>query len=268
MSTELRSCNVTFMKWILVLVVLFLANCANQKAALVSNNSANQNIPANQNTDYLKEYEELQRINKENLEKLEIQNEKFEIVPDEFKSIDFENYSYPSSSLKKQIKLKDGKYEYEQPKTMSGGWFNFGLAYFVDLTGDEKKEAIVFLDEVSCGGSCDGGSVLIYIFKSNGQKPNLIWHYELGSAGYGCGLKALTVKEKKITFDVFGRCDDKMQLSETKEESSYSGKFSSFGYTKLIFGFNGQKFVREKTEFYPVGKLRHLNIRPEISISD
>jgi hypothetical protein len=257
-----------FMKYFLVICLLFLANCASQTTTQLSNNSSNQNSSANQSSNSVNSYLESQRINKENVENLEIQNEKFKTIPEEFKDVNFKNYSYPSDSLKKQIKLKDGKYEYDEPKTMSGGWFDFGDVYFIDLTNDEKKEAIVLLDEVSCGGSCDGGSDLMYIYQINQQKPHLIWHYSFGSAGYGCGLKTLTIKEKKIIFDVFGRCDNKMRLSETKEEFSNSGKSSSFGYTDFIFGFNDQKFVQEKMVFHSVGKLNHLNYKPEISIND
>ncbi len=42
------------------------------------------------------------------LGKLNKQNAIFEIVPDEFSKVDFENFKYPSSREKKIIPLKNG----------------------------------------------------------------------------------------------------------------------------------------------------------------
>lgn len=155
------------MKWILFFGLCFLAGCASQPAAPVSDNSSNQNNSVNQISSNTNAYAEFQRINKENIEKLDIQNEKFKTVPEEFMNVDFENFTYPTDYPKKSVSLKNGEFRYEirEKNALGGGWFSFGVVYFVDFTGDNVKEAIVFLSRVDCGGSCDGGTVLMYVYQ-------------------------------------------------------------------------------------------------------
>jgi len=256
------------MKWVLAFSLLFLANCASHTTAQMSQNSPAQNVPANESSNKPDQYTEAIRLNKETVAALEVQNEKYKAVPDEFNRIDFENFTYPTTYPKNSITLKDGEYEYENKKSLGGGTFNLSEVYFVDLTGDKVKEALVLIVRIDCGGSCDGGAYLLYVFGQNRQKPKLLWSGELGSAGYCCGLKTLTIMDRKIMFDLYGRCNTKMKEAMTKEEFFNTGKFSSIGFTEYIFGFNETKFVREKTEFHPVGKIYHLNQLPEIRIND
>src|SRR5215213_7069623 len=256
------------MKWFLVFSLMFLANCAKQTDALVSVNSSNKISPANHNIDYIKAYEEVFRIQHEKDEKIEAQNERFKIVPKEFKNVDFENFTYPTTYPKKSVTLKNGEFEYEIRKYNGGGSFSFSKVYFVDLTNDGKKEAFVFLWRVDCGGSCDGGAPLLYIYSANRQKPRLLWRLELGGMAYDCGLQDLTVKDKNIFFKVFGNCVEKNRELKVFENSYGPGKGTSIGLTEFQYRFNGKNFVREKTAYDSVGKIFHMNYQPEISIND
>jgi hypothetical protein len=254
------------MKWILVFCCFLSANCASQTAALVSTNSPNQNNSANQTITNPNDLEKSLSENESKVHALEIQNEKFKTIPEEFRKFDFKNFTYPTNYPKRNVTLKNGKYKYENTDSLGGGWFDFGKVYFVDLTKDEKKEAIVFLSRVDCGGSCDGGTVLIYVYQSGAKKPT--WKYEFGSKGYGCGLRTLNIEDKKIFFDVFGKCNEKMELSPSTPEGAFTGKFSFYGYTEFTYKFDGKQFVREKMEFHQIEKLSSLNYRPQISIND
>ena len=192
----------------------------------------------------------------------ESQGERFKIAPEDFKHIDFKNYSYPykfSYGRKLNITLKNGEHEYDFRDDR--GWFNLSDVYYVDLTNDGSPEAIVILWHVSCGGSCDGGAALFYIYTAHQNKLKSVWQYETGSLAYGGGLKSFTVKDRKITMELFGR-----HFDGTGESSG--GKFQAKDTTRLIFGFNGRKFVEEKKELISVPERSVLNYEPEISINE
>lgn len=256
------------MRWIFVFSLLFFANCSNQIDAPVSVNALNKNNSADQTANYLKTLEESEKIQREKAEKLEKENEKFEVAPEEFKDVDFENFTYPTKYPKKSVTLNEGEFEFENKKSNGGGTFNLSKVYFVDLTNDSKKEAFVFLWRVDCGGSCDGGALLLYIFSSNGRNPSLLWQLDLGSMAYDCGLKTMTVKDKKIFFAVFGNCVEKVRKLEVIENFYGPGKGTSVGLTEFIYKFNGKTFEREKMMYDPVGNIYHMNYKPEISLSE
>lgn len=136
-------------------------------------------------------------------------NEQFRRVPARWASVDFKHHSYGVYRLFEGIKinltLKNGEYEYDFSE--SRGWFSFSDVYYVDVTGDQIPEAIVNLSHVQCGGSCDGGAALFFIYSINaGGELKQLFRYETGSYAYGCGFKSLTVKGREVRLELFGRC--------------------------------------------------------------
>jgi hypothetical protein len=191
----------------------------------------------------------------------EAQNERSKIAPEEFKQIDFKNYSYPYKfdyGRKFNIVLKNGENEYDFENDR--GWFNLSDVYYVDLTNDGKPEAIAMLWHVSCGVSCDGGAGLFYIYTVHQNKLKPIWQFETGSMKYGCGLKSFIVKNRKITMELFRRC------SNVRDESGAT--FQAEDITSFTFVFNGRKIVEERREFISAPERDTKNYKPEISISD
>ncbi len=248
-----------------VLILLILSNFACRSSALKGESVAAKPMPtASLANDYNSNKPLPVPVEQSNQSQFEAQNEKFRIVPEEFKQIDFEKLSYPYkfsyNGRKINFVFKDENYKYDFKDDR--GWFDFSDTFYVDLTNDENPEAIVILWHVSCGASCDGGAGLFYIYSVRQNKLKPLWQYETGSLGYGCGLKSFTVKDKKITMELFGRCLDEM------EDSSTMGKFQVTDTTRLTFGFNGKKFVEEKKEFISVPVRSVLNYRSEISINE
>lgn len=94
--------------------------------------------------------------------------------------------------------------------------------------------------------------------------------FAASGAAHAAGDASVNAANENISADqtAANTCDEKMELSMPKEETSYTGKFSFFGYTEYVFGFDGKKFVREKVEFHQPEKLSSLNYQPEISIND
>lgn len=191
-------------------------------------------------------------------------------VPPEFREVDFKNISYPISRAKTTIQLKDGKREYYEDKVMGSGWLDFeGVDYF-DVTGDGKKEAIARLFWVTCGGSCDGGSHLLYIYSTQQNKLNLLWQFETGSLGYGCGLKSLDIRRQKITLEVFKKCDfdGPFLKDEFNPQEEAGGKYYAKSFTRFIFEFNGKAFVLKNREVFPNPEENVMNYSPAIHIGD
>jgi hypothetical protein len=251
------------MKMVFPVLALLISSACHPSALKVGDVSAKPNPTVNNyNTSDLsfapKDASEVKQVKQSGADSY---NERFKISPEEFKQIDFKNYSYPYklSYGRRNIILNNGEYEYDFSDDR--GWFSLSDVYYVDLTGDGKPEAIVILSHVSCGGSCDGSAALFYIFTTHQHKLKSIWHFETGSLGYGCGLKSFTVKNRKITAELFGRCID------GSEESS-RGKFQVKDTTRLTFAFNGRRFVERKKVLISMSERSVLNYEPEISIND
>lgn len=248
------------------LAFLVLSDYSCQSSAFTNKNTTTQPTQAisNENSSNSNTFVPVP-VEKSNPEQFKAQNEKFRVVPENFKRIDFENFSYPYEfsydGRKINIALKKGKFEYEE-KPSGGGWFDLSDIFYVDLTNDKNPEAIVLLWHVSCGGSCDGGAPLFYIYTLEQNKLKPLWQFETGSLAYGCGLKSFTVKNQKITMELFGRCFEKT------DESPTMNKFEVKDTTLLTFRFNGKKIVEEKKELIPTDVRNVMNYLSEISIND
>jgi len=186
-------------------------------------------------------------------------NDRYRVVPEDFKNIDFKNhsygvYKYPNG---KEIDLTLYGGELRLPDDL--GWFSLKDVYYTSVTGDERPDAIVQLSHVQCGGgSCDGGSALLAIFQMRGGKLNKIWQYETGSYAYGCGLKSLTLDTKKIVVGLFGRCPD------AAKESPGRAKFMVENVTYVLFVFDGHRFIAKTEDFVTAPARDVKNYRPQI----
>jgi len=182
-------------------------------------------------------------------------------VPEEFKLVDFKNRSYGSYKFADgkiiDLTLKAGEREIVD---YDHGSFSLKDVFYRDVTGDGVQEAIVMLTHESCGGSCDGGASLIYIYTMRKGKLKEIWQYETGSYAYGCGLKSFTIRELNLVVELFGRCQD-----EAIRYSS-SQKFQVSDLTFLHFTFDDRRFVQTKKEYFATGWRDVTNYEPEIQI--
>jgi hypothetical protein len=179
----------------------------------------------------------------------------------DFKNIDFRNFSYPykfSWGKRMNVSLKDGKFEYNLKH--ESGWFQFSNVYSVDLTNDGRPEALVILSHVGCGVSCDGGTKLFYVYSSENQKLKPLWQYETGSLAYGCGLKSFSAEDKKLVVELFGRC------SRRQESTSSTGKFHVKDITRITFGSKGGKIVTLSRTFISTPERSVLNYESQINI--
>ena len=185
-------------------------------------------------------------------------------APAEFRGVDFRNFSYPAALNGKRVSLKGGTYESRYPDGSGGDTFDFRDVLFSDITGDGKKEAIVQLLLVSCGGSCDGGSHLFYFYSIRNGRPALLWQIATGSAAYECGLKSFVLEKRKLSVEGFREC----RYSGGLLSAPVSGKFAADQFTRFEFEFTGSRFALRKREVLPLPEGSTLNYRPAISVSD
>jgi len=195
--------------------------------------------------------------------------EKKEDVPAAFKNVDFKNFSYPTSFSRASIRLKDGTYEHNDPLRIGGDTFDFVDVDYLDLTGDGRKEAVVQLDRVKCGVSCDGGSALFYFYSIKHGRPVLLSRIEMGSLGYDCGLKSFNLSKTNLTVETFRSCRfNGLSFESAHDADETGGKFLTNRTTQFILRFNGRRFVLRKRKVFPYPESDFRDYEPRISISN
>ncbi len=254
------------MKTVILLIALVLfISCSNQINAdklsdefprptptIAVNSSANSNSIS-------KTVDASQTIDKKRLEELSIQNEKFEITPTEFKDVDWKNFNF------NDIRLKNGEFEIVDEEHLGTTTYSLGSVYYVDLFGDSKKEAIVSIGELSCGGSCGGYGETIYFYSSQNGKPKLLDKISTGCQSCGCNVKSFKIQDKKIILEQFGNCIEK---SDSDPKSGYSCKFCVKDLTKSIYSFNDQsKLLRESINVTETPVTDIMNYTSEVTIN-
>lgn len=248
-----------------VLALLILSNCASQTSAdNIENNAAHPTPPISNvndaNADNRKQPEyEADKIDENKRKELEIQNEKFRQVSDEFIKVDFKNFKYPHA------RLKNGEYVEKRKNSAGGTTYSFDDVFFIDLNGDKKKEAVVMLYAVSCGGSCDGGRSIVHIYSPEKGKAKLIDILEMGSRSSGCSLKTFSIKEQKIFIEQFGRCKKNSKYEENRPNSC---KFCSKDLTRSVCSIKNSELIRESVEEIETPVINIMNYFAEISISN
>lgn len=248
----------------LIFTFLILSGCVSEATSVSEVNKTAQPTPtvenANSNSNNQYSYTDY-KVEQSLLDKLNEENEKFRQVPDEFKSVDFKNFKYDFG------RLKDGELERNQTNDRLDGIFiyHFNDAFFVDLTNDEKKEAVVYLLRFGCGASCDGGAVHIYFFSSNDGEIRLIDTFESGSKSGGCSLKSITIRDKKIYLEQFGRCEKEQTYDKDNE---YVCKFCAKDETHSTYSIVKSKLVRESIGTTETKSVNVLNSPTLISVND
>lgn len=201
---------------------------------------------------------EYEKVDKQQREETVLNNRAFEEVPSEFKGVDFANLRYFFG------RLKDGEFV-DEDSHPGGTTYTLGAVYFTDLTGDDVKEATVFIHAVSCGGSCDGGSFIVFFFSVRNNRPRLIDHIEFGSRSDGCSLKSFVIRNRAIEVEQFGHCKDDSKWEEGRE---YSCKFCVKGLTRSVYSLSNNRLERNEVEVTETAETNVMNYSSEIRIQN
>lgn len=246
----------------LLLALVLFTSCSTQIAADKRANKQPQPSPsisvnesANSNPFKIEELKNDQNI----LEELAAQNEKFLETPKEFKNVDWDNFKFDN------IRLKNGELEILDKEHAGGTTYSLLSVYYVDLSGDSIKEAVVSLGKLSCGGSCGGWSETIYFYSSLNGKPKLLDKIVTGCRSCGCSIKSLKIQNKKIILEQFGNCIEKTDSDYTNS----SCKFCIKNLTNSTYSFNNNsKLVRESVNVAETDVFNIMNYISEVSINE
>ena len=232
-------------KFILTLTAVIGVSCSCGSASRISR-------IANENQSTLKAFVNTTPTPDGKVSEVSEKTKKSKDVPAEFSGIDFKNFTYPTSFgsywKKKSTTLKDGTYESEDRKEFSFGTLDLMGVDYVDINGDGKKEAIVQLNQVLCGGSCDCGAILFYFYAIRRGRLTLLQRISTESLGYGCGLKSFTPDGETLTVEVFRKCSYSGGRFTTKQQFS---KFEAHEITRFTLKFVRGRFVAVKREVLP-----------------
>lgn len=188
-------------------------------------------------------------------------------VPAAFKGVDFKNFSYPISWTRRAARLEDGRLEFHQDEVFGSGWFDLKDVGYADLTGDGMEEAVVDVDSVSCGGSCDGGSDLFYVYTIQKGRPKLLWRIESGDMAYGCGLKSFEADAGGVNIEVFRDC--RLEgASLVNEPGEHAMKYESKMFTRLRFEFENGNFALKSREVFPYPPGNVMNYEAAVRVGD
>lgn len=249
----------------LLIAFIFFTSCSNQIAAdklsdevLRPTPTINNSNSANPNS-FPKTIDESETVDKKRLEELATQNEKFAETPEEFKNVDWENFKFG------KIRLKNGEFEELDKEHAGSTTYSLLSVYYVDLAGDSKKESVVSLGELSCGGSCGGWSETIYFYSSLNGKPKLLDKIITGCRSCGCSIKSFKVQDKKIILEQFGNCIEKTD----PDYKNSSCKFCIKDLTNSTYSFNNNsELVRESINVTETQVFNVMNYISEVSINE
>jgi hypothetical protein len=244
---------------ILILVLVVGASCRSQMSSVdVSQQKPNRETPTPQTED------------RPNV----LTHDTREVPPAAFRAFDFGNLTYQVSLNSKSIRLKDGKYEYANKGSLGGNSYKLESVDAADLDGDGKLEAVVRLLQVSCGGSCDGGSHLFYFYSNKGGRLTLLSRIETGSLGYQeCGLKSFLLQAKALTLETFQVCRfDGTSLKPTADAhpnpDAKVGKFTADKFTRFDLLFKESRFVLKGRKVLPYPQEDISNYAATITIGN
>jgi hypothetical protein len=164
------------------------------------------------------------------------ENEEFRKVPERFAKVDFRDFKYSFGTL------NNGELDTRDPNSPLAGGMTFSLkdVFYLDLDRDGNEEAVVLMNEVGCGASCDGGATVIYVYSASPSTPTLRGKIDLGSRSSGCTLKALAIEKSVFEIVQFGKCTKGPYSDPTVPKC----KFCASGETTSTWIFKDGKLKR------------------------
>ena len=157
------------------------------------------------------------------------------------RKIDFKNFTYHSignRGVGDIFTLKNG--QKEQTATEDGA--TLSKIEFGDVTNDNREEALISILPVM-DGNCQCEMVFVYTL-ANGQ-PKLLWSFDTWDKAEG-GLKRVYAENGRLTVETFG--DNKFENDKWEfsfPQKGAGGYCCPTAYTKIRFGWNGEKFIAE-----------------------
>lgn len=158
------------------------------------------------------------------------------------RKIDFKNFTYSwtedlMSDDEKNFTLKNGEIPFVMNEQMG---VSLSTVEYGDVTNDGQDEAFINL-----GIQTEGSSVpnMIYVYSIEKGKPKLLWSFDTGDRAEG-GFKKIYAENSNLVVETFG--DNKFENGKwdfRMSKDKPTGLCCPSTYTKIIFKWNGEKFV-------------------------
>lgn len=169
-------------------------------------------------------------------------------VPSAFRDVDFENRKYPVG--RGTVRLSGGTFELSEGSSGRVS-YRFEEVDYADVNNDGRKEAIVHLSQLICGGSCDGGTDLFYFYTARRGAVSLLTKLEIGSFAYDCGLKLFKLRNESLVVETFRTCRfTGSAFRTTRAPNEEGGKLGTNRYTQFKLKFTGGRFIQRKREVF------------------
>ncbi len=151
--------------------------------------------------------------------------------------VDFRNFTfeYPPDKSKGSFTITNGEKPYGKTEDNS---FKLTEVSYADLTNDGNNEAIISIEV----GLAVSGTNLVYIYSIENNEPKIIWSFWTGENAFG-GLKKAYSENGNLGIETFGK--NKFENDKWTFQSlikNYETLLPTT-YTKIIFKWNGKKFV-------------------------
>lgn len=220
----------TNFKRLLIIIILFVNSSCNSQ---IQNATDLTSLNANQNSNLLLK----NSFNDQPENRLKASSN------DQINSVDFKNFAFPVcpdavrkiAPGMKSIKLNGSKLEIEKGQYKSNEDLTFILSNvsYSDLTGDEKKEAVVTIGIKFF----QGAENCTFIYSLEKDSPKLLWTHEFGSAANG-GIR-------KLAFEKGG-----LLVEEYKTEH-LQATCCPTSFTRSIYIWDGKQFILKESEVLP-----------------
>lgn len=167
--------------------------------------------------------------------------------------IDFKNFTYPSSSAGRRVRVRGGELEYPTEPGCGRSFSVRGVDY-LDFDGDGEDEALVrLIDQATCGSSWT--SVNYFVYAVRGGRVRLLWDFATGSEAHG-GEKAFRVEGREMVFELYGRWRAAGDGLVFEEDRSFPDDCCPTHFTVYRVAWDGRRFRSKSAEVFPYEKGR------------
>lgn len=152
--------------------------------------------------------------------------------------VDFRNFTfeYPPDKSKGGFTITNGEKPYGKTEDIS---FKLTEVSYADLTNDGNNEAIISIEV----GLAVSGTNLVYIYSIENNEPKILWSFWTGENAFG-GLKKAYSESGNLVIETFGKYNfENGEWNFRRSEINYQELKRPTAYTKIVFKWNGEKFV-------------------------
>ncbi len=163
--------------------------------------------------------------------------------------IDFHNFTFPRIGKRGNIRIRDGKLEYETENCLHV--YLVQEIDYLDFTGDGEDEALVRLGfGEHCGSSWS--AMHYYIYTMRNGRLRLLWKFAEGSEAHGGSRGETRLENRELIFELYGKWRVVRGEARFYEDRSFTGDSNPTHYSIIRYAWNGRRFRPRSVEVLPL----------------